>query len=453
MTFRARLTGAAAAAVAVAVLLASAAAFLTLRRDLLHSLDETLRSRVNAVSRLARQGELAEGAEGRDELARVGGEGQIAAADGTASALGGGKAAFPVSAGARSVAATQHGSFFSTVHVGNQRVRVLTVPLQSGEALQLGRSLEEVDHNLQRMALIFGIVAVVGVALAAGLGWLVARTALVPLDRLTDAVEGVGETADLSRRVEGGDQRDELGRLTESFNRLLAALERSRQEQQQLVSDASHELRTPLTSLRTNVEVLRRVNELSPGEREQLLADVVDQTDELTRLVADLVQLARGREPDSDVEELSLDEVVADVVARSEVHARTKGVQLNVDLHASRVHAGRARLERAVANLVDNAVKWSPAHGLVEVATLDGAVVVRDHGPGIAPEDLPHVFDRFYRSPAARGLPGSGLGLAIVRQVAEADGGSVAAANHPQGGAIVELRLPAVGGNGERPRR
>jgi two-component system sensor histidine kinase MprB len=263
-------------------------------------------------------------------------------------------------------------------------------------------------------------------------------------------VEDVGETEDLTRRVEVG-RRDELGRLTNSFNRLLAALEASRREQHQLVTDASHELRTPLTSLRTNVEVLHRVNELSPEERERLLADVVDQTDELTGLVASLVELARGEEPSSDVEDLSLDEVVADVVARSESHARTKDVRLDAEMDPSCVRAGRARLERAIANLLDNAVKWSPNHGEVEVVTRDGAVVVRDHGPGIAPEDLPHIFDRFYRSPAARGLPGSGLGLAIVRQVAEADGGSVRASNHPDGGAVLELRLPIRGGNGRRP--
>jgi two-component system sensor histidine kinase MprB len=450
MTFRARLTLAAAAAVAVGILLSSAAAFLALRHDLVHSVDETLRSRVNAVAGLARDGDMAEGAEGRDEMARVGGLAQIVSSDGSATALGGGKAAFPPSAFARGVAVTGRGSSFSTVRSGGEHLRVLTVPLQQGTSLQVARSLEEVDRDLQRLALIFGAVAIAGVALAAGLGWLVARTALVPLDRLTETVEDVGETEDLTRRVEDG-RRDELGRLTTSFNRLLSALEASRREQQQLVADASHELRTPLTSLRTNVEVLHRVDELSPEERELLLADVVDQTDELTGLVASLVELARGEEPNSEVEEFSLDEVVADVVARSESHARTKDVHLDADLHASHVRAGRARLERAVANLLDNAVKWSPDNGEVEIVTRDGAVVVRDHGPGIAPEDLPHIFDRFYRSPAARGLPGSGLGLAIVRQVAEADGGSVRASNHPDGGAVLELRLPTQGGNGRRP--
>jgi two-component system sensor histidine kinase MprB len=448
MTFRARLTLAAATAVAIAVLLSSAAAFFALRHDLVHSVDETLRSRVNAVAHLARQGEMGEGVEGRDEMARVGGLAQMVSADGSVTSLGGGKAAFPTTAHARMVAATGRGSSFSTLRAGSQHLRVLTVPLQQGTALQVARSLEEVDRDLQRLALIFGVVAVTGIALAAGLGWLVSRTALVPLDRLTDAVEDVGQTADLSRRVEYGG-RDELGRLTASFNHLLAALEESRREQQQLVADASHELRTPLTSLRTNVEVLRRVEELSPEERELLLADVVGQTDELTGLVAGLVELARGDEPDTEVEELSLDEVVADVIARSGTHARTKDVQLDADLHPTRVHAGRARLERAISNLIDNAVKWSPERGLVEIVTRDGAVLVRDHGPGIGAEDLPHVFDRFYRSPAARGLPGSGLGLAIVRQVAEADGGSVTASNHPAGGAVLELRLPTR--NGSRP--
>jgi two-component system sensor histidine kinase MprB len=449
MTFRGRITLAAAGAVAAAVLLASAVAFFALRHDLVHSVDETLRSRVNAVARLARQGEMAEGAEGRDEMARVGGLAQIVSQDGSAAALGGGRAAFPASTHARTIAATGRGSSYSTLRVGSQHLRVLTVPLQQGTALQVARSLEEVDRDLQRLALIFGAVAIGGVALAAGLGWAVARTALVPLDRLTVAVEDVGDTADLTRRVDDG-RRDELGRLTSSFNRLLSALEESRQDQHQLVTDASHELRTPLTSLRTNVEVLRRIEELSPDERELLLSDVVDQTEELAGLVASLVELARGEEPDADVGELSLDDVVADVVARSERHARPKEVHVDVELHPSVVRASRARLETAVANLVDNAVKWSPAHGVVEVVTRDGTVVVRDHGPGIATDDLPHVFDRFYRSPAARGLPGSGLGLAIVRQVAEADGGSVTASNHPGGGAVLELRLPALGQNGGR---
>jgi two-component system, OmpR family, sensor histidine kinase MprB len=397
------------------------------------------------VAHLAREGDMAEGAEGRDEMAHVGGLAQMVSADGSVTSLGGGRAAFPSTAHARTVAATGRGSSFSTLRAGNQHLRVLTVPLQKGTALQVARSLEEVDRDLQRLAVIFGVVAVTGIAVAAGLGWLVARTALVPLDRLTDAVEDVGQTADLSRRVKAG-RRDELGRLTASFNHLLSALEESRREQQQLVADASHELRTPLTSLRTNVEVLRRIDELSPGERELLLADVVDQTDELTGLVASLVELARGEEPDTEVEDLSLDEVVADVIARSETHARTKDVRLDADLRPTQVCAGRARLERAVSNLVDNAVKWSPEHGLIEIVTRDGAVLVRDHGPGIAAEDLPHVFDRFYRSPAARGLPGSGLGLAIVRQVAEADGGSVTASNHPGGGAVLELRLPTHNG-------
>ena len=451
MTFRARITLAAAGAVAAAVLLASAFAFLALRHDLVHSVDETLRSRVNAVARLARQGEMAEGTEGRDEMARVGGLAQMVSQDGSATALGGGQSTFPASAFARKVAATGRGSSYSTLRAGGQHLRVLTVPLEQGTALQVARSLEEVDRDLRRLALIFGAVAIGGVALAAGLGWVVARTALVPLDRLTTAVEDVGDTADLSRRVDDG-RRDELGRLTSSFNRLLAALEESRQEQQQLVTDASHELRTPLTSLRTNVEVLRRIEELSPAERELLLSDVVDQTDELAGLVASLVELARGEEPEADLGELSLDDVVADVVARSERHARTKEVHLDVELHPSVVRAGRARLETAVANLVDNAVKWSPTHGVVEIVTQEGAVLVRDHGPGIAADDLPHVFDRFYRSPAARGLPGSGLGLAIVRQVAEADGGSVTASNHPDGGAVLELRLPTLDRNGSRPK-
>ncbi|MCU1448972.1 MAG: integral rane sensor signal transduction histidine kinase, partial [Acidimicrobiales bacterium] len=342
---------------------------------------------------------------------------------------------------------------YSDVRSGKDHLRVLTRPLERGSALQVARSLEEVDRDLRRLALIFGAVALGGVALAAGLGWVVARTALVPLARINDTMEDVGETVDLSRRVEPSGP-DELGRLSQSFNRLLAALEESRREQHQLVTDASHELRTPLTSLRTNVEVLRRMEELPPTERQQLLSDLLAQVDELTGLVGSLVELARGDGPETDAEDLALDELVADVVARAETHARTRDVSVEMDLQPSHVHAGRARVERAVANLLDNAVKWSPTGGIVEIDSRDGRVTVRDHGQGIAPEDLAHIFDRFYRAPAARGLPGSGLGLAIARQVAEAEGGSASAANHPEGGAVVELRIPPLpkSSNGARRR-
>jgi two-component system sensor histidine kinase MprB len=223
---------------------------------------------------------------------------------------------------------------------------------------------------------------------------------------------------------------------------MLAELERSVTAQRRLVADASHELRTPLTSLRTNIEVLARANgSLDPGERERLLGDVVAQLGELGGLVGNLVDLARDDEPDVGTEDLRLDELVAGAVQRARRNA--PGTSFSLDADPCAVRGVADRLERAVGNLLDNAAKWSPPDGEVEVTVRDGAVTVRDHGPGIDAADLPHVFERFYRAPSARGMPGSGLGLAIVSQVIAAHGGSVEAANAAGGGTVVTMRLPA----------
>jgi two-component system sensor histidine kinase MprB len=223
---------------------------------------------------------------------------------------------------------------------------------------------------------------------------------------------------------------------------MLEALDASLAAQRRLVADASHELRTPLTSLRTNVEVLARPDAPTGEERERLLRDIVDQTAELTRLVEDVVELARGHEPSLAETDVRLDELVAAAVERAGRHA--PHVRFRTDLDGSVVRGVPERIDRAVSNLLDNAAKWSPPEGEVDVVVRAGEVTVRDRGPGIADEDLPHVFDRFYRSAAARRLPGSGLGLAIVRQVAEAHGGSVSAEAAEGGGAVLRLRLGAA---------
>jgi two-component system sensor histidine kinase MprB len=250
----------------------------------------------------------------------------------------------------------------------------------------------------------------------------------------------VTATRDLSRRIADG-RTDELGRLAASFNTMLGALEQSIAAQRQLVADASHELRTPLTSLRTNVEVLAYAGGLDEVARGQLIADLVGQIEEVTRLVEDVVELARDQEQPMDVEELRLDLLVRDAMARVARHHPS--MQFEPLLQETIVAGAQQRIDRAVTNLLDNAAKWSPEGGIVEVLVGDGSVTVRDHGPGIAPDDLPHVFDRFYRSAQARGMPGSGLGLAIVRQVAESHGGSVLAESASGGGAILRLSLPA----------
>jgi two-component system sensor histidine kinase MprB len=318
---------------------------------------------------------------------------------------------------------------------------VLTLPLEQGYALQISRPLNEVDNALARIRTWLFVVAIVGMGIAAALGLVVARAVLTPVRRLTETAEEVTETRDLSRRIEERG-RDELSRLASSFNTMLAALETSALSQRQLVSDASHELRTPLTSIRTNIEVLARDRRLPPVERESLLRDVTQQLEEMTSLVSELVELARGDQEPVEPEDLRLDLVTGEVVERA--GRNHPGVTFSTDLEETLVHGVPTTIERAVSNLVDNAGKWSPAGGEVEVTLRGGELTVRDHGPGIADADLPYVFDRFYRAPSARGMPGSGLGLSIVRQVAETHGGSVTAEAAEGGGTRMRLTLPVT---------
>jgi two-component system sensor histidine kinase MprB len=195
-----------------------------------------------------------------------------------------------------------------------------------------------------------------------------------------------------------------------------------------------------LTSLRTNIEVLRSGDELPEGERDRLLTDVVEQLSEMTTLIAELIELARGEQQVSEPEAVRLDLVTERAVERA--RRNRPNIVYRTDLRESTVSGVPATLERAVGNLLDNAGKWSPPGGAVDVAVCDGEVVVRDHGPGIDDSDLPFVFDRFYRAPSARGMPGSGLGLAIVRQVAKAHGGEVVAERPEDGGLRMRLRVP-----------
>ena len=252
---------------------------------------------------------------------------------------------------------------------------------------------------------------------------------------LTSVAEEVTATRDLTRRIDVH-SHDELGRLASAFNEMLVALDASVKAQRRLVADASHELRTPLSSLRTNIEVLAGGKELPAGEGQKLLADVTGQVEELSALVGDLVEIDRERP--AEVEDVRLDEVVEHAVARAKV--RAPKVLFRTQLEESLVRGAPAQLERAVSNLLDNAAKWSSS---VDVDVSGTEVTVRDHGPGISEEDLPYVFDRFYRATNARNLPGSGLGLAIVRHVAQTHGGEATAENAPDGGAVFHFTLPA----------
>jgi two-component system sensor histidine kinase MprB len=313
---------------------------------------------------------------------------------------------------------------------------VFTTPLPDGSVLQVARSLDEVDATLATLRVGLGAIVLLGVAAALALARLATRTAVKPVAELTEAAEHVALTRDLTRRIERGGG-DELSRLAGAFNTMLEALDASQRAQRRLVADASHELRTPLTSLRTNLEVLARGG-LAPDDHDRLRADLIAQFEELSLLVSDLVDLAREDEPAAEREVLALDELVAAAVARARRHA--PGVRFETALEPVLVEGVRSRLDRAVANLLDNAARHGG--GRVEVVLRDGVLTVRDHGPGIAAADLPFVFDRFYRSPEARGRQGSGLGLAIVRQAAEAHGGAVSAGTAPGGGAELTLALP-----------
>ena len=443
MSFRARLTIAAAAAVAVAVLAGSAATYALVRNELRDQVDQTLRERAATLPRLS----LFDDPGGEQFLGippeRFGGVAvftQLVRADGEAITPPGTVAELPVSQRAlRTARGEADERFYEDANVQGTHVRVLTLPLQQeGYALQVARSLEEVDSVLRRLGRLLLALAAAGIALAAGLGLLVARAVLAPVQRLTRTAEDVSETRDLSRRIEASGT-DELSRLATTFNTMLAALEESARAQRQLVSDASHELRTPLTSLRTNIEVLARDQAMPAGEREALLRDVTEQLGEMTVLIAELVELARGDEAPADPEDVRLDLVTADAIERT--RRNRPGVEINAELEETTIRGVPRTIERAISNLLDNAAKWSPPGVPVDVRVRDGEVVVRDRGSGIDAGDLPFVFDRFYRAEAARGLPGSGLGLAIVRQVAEQHGGTVTAEPAEGGGTRMRLTL------------
>jgi two-component system sensor histidine kinase MprB len=436
MSFRVRLTLVAAAAVALAVVLSSVVVYVVVRDELRDEVDAALEDRAVEIQHAPFRGLLPD--VGAPELGGAGGYFQIVSSDGRVRRPPGADIPIPVTDRVLEVAGGQAKPFFTDATIADLHVRVLTFPVAPGVAVQIPRPLTEVDSTLDRLRAFLILIALAGVGVAVALGLIVSRAAIAPVARLTRATERVTETGDLSERIDARGQ-DELSRLAGSFNAMLGALEESTKAQRQLVADASHELRTPLTSLRTNFEVLMSDRELAPGERRQLLDDVVEQIGEMTTLIAELIELARGDQLPSEPEDVRLDLVARDAVER--VRRDRPGVTFNTDLRESVVRGVPSSLERAIGNVLDNAAKWSPPGGDVDVSVDDGTVTVRDRGPGIDDTDMPYVFDRFYRSPSARTLPGSGLGLAIVRQVAEAHGGDVVAERAEGGGTRVTLRL------------
>jgi two-component system, OmpR family, sensor histidine kinase MprB len=441
LSFRARLALVAAAAVALAIVAASFVIYFVVRDQLISTVDGSLRTTASQLEQSPVH-DFRNFVVPEAELGAAPGYPQLVGADGTVYLPPGETVSLPVNKHVLQIARTGRGGFFTNTHIGDTHLRMLTFPYRPGVAVQIVRPLTEVDHSLGRIKNLLILIAGSGIAIAAGLGLLVSRAALAPVRRLTTASENVTETGDLSERIPVTG-RDELSRLAGSFNTMLGALEESSRAQRQLVADASHELRTPLTILRTNIEVLASERELAPRDRQKLLADVVDQLGEMTTLISGLIDLARGEQQTAEPEDVRLDLVTAEAVERTRRYR--PAVSFTTDLRESTVRGVSVTIERAVANLLDNAAKWSPPGGSVEVVVRNGSVTVRDHGPGIDESDLPYVFDRFYRAPSARGMPGSGLGLAIVRQVADAHGGTVVAERAEGGGTRMTLRLNGYG--------
>jgi two-component system sensor histidine kinase MprB len=350
-----------------------------------------------------------------------------------------GQLAIPVTARALKVANGTAPTYYANTTIQGIPIRELVLGAPGGGAVLTIAPLQPTTHALGRMRFWIILVGGIGIALAAGLAALVATAALRPVRRLTAAAENVAATGSLTERVDVTGH-DELGRLATQFNAMLTALESSVGAQRRLVADASHELRTPLTAVRTNIDLLRE-GKLPAEEERHALDESSVELDALTRLVSDLVELARGEERKLRLEDVQLDDLVAASVERAQ--ARAPQVTFVTALSPTQVTADPVLLERAVSNLLDNAVKYSPDGAPIEVSVRGGEVIVADHGPGIADEDLPRVFDRFYRAATARSKPGAGLGLAIVREAAEAHGGRATAESSPSG-ARFRLALPTV---------
>jgi len=364
---------------------------------------------------------------------------------------GGSASTIPLISDDKLVAAGLSDDVYRTIKLDGDSVRVFTMHvIGTTEAVQVALPLDSVDSELQQMGLELGLGAAAGILLAVALGWWVTRTALRPVAQLTEAAERIAaEPRELTHRIDLGKRadKDELGRLAVAFNAMLSAVQDASKKQRELVADASHELRTPLTSLRMNAEVLDKFDRLDDVDRKRVIDSLLSGIDELTGLVADTMELARGEEPEAAVAEVRWDELIRRVVDRARGH--WPEMEYRLCLEPCTVFGVTDRLERAVGNLVNNAAKFSGGAGVVELhLTSRGRLTVRDHGPGIPEEDLPHVFNRFYRSAEMRDRPGSGLGLAIVAQVAESHGGTVTAGNAEPGsgdgpGAVFTLEIPA----------
>ena len=444
VSLRSRVTLLAASCVAGAVALVSLGAYWTVRENLYAQLDETLWQKAQATVQNKWIVETPSGDQLPVGLLGLSGV-EVGVVDDTGHVSIGTTESLPP-VGPDEIAVAKGGAPSIRTDAKTDS-RVVAVPYQ-GDALVLAQSWGPTKKQLADLSLVLLLIGGAGVVVAAAAGTAVARTGLRPVQRLTRATERVARTGDLRPIQVEGD--DELARLSHSFNQMLAAVSDAQNRQRQLVADAGHELRTPLTSLRTNLELLLSAEkpdtpQLSEKDRVEIHTDLRAQLDELTQLIGDLVELAREDAPALAHERVDMVEVVEQALARA--RRRAGDVHFEVDLQPWFLVGEPHALERAVLNLLDNAVKFSPQDGTVRVDLRPAAhgyafLQVADAGPGIKDSDLPHVFDRFYRSDEARTLPGSGLGLAIVKSAVERHGGAVFAGRSADGGALIAMRLP-----------
>jgi two-component system, OmpR family, sensor histidine kinase MprB len=448
VSLRRRIAAAAAVAVAAVAVAVALTGYFTTRSHLLGEVKTELwaRARPELQPHRGERGPRPEGQHGNQSdfgappnqpFGGAQGYFQVLHPDGTVSLLPNETIQLPVDARAVQVARTARGSFFTDVTVSGHHLEMLTVGDASDHwAIQVALPLNDVDAVLHGLLLPYIVLIAGGIVLAALLGLAISRSALRPIERFVARTERVTSELEHPARLEETDTV-ELRRLAKSFNQTIDALERSIEAQRHLVADASHELRTPIAALRSNIQIFLEAERLPVGEREELQESILAELDELTQIVADVMELARGAAPELNAEPIELDTIVREAVDRAQ--RRAPSLRFNLELEATIVRGVPERVGRAVANVVDNARKWSPPDGEIDVRLRDGVLYVRDHGPGFGEADLHHVFDRFYRATRARRMPGSGLGLAIVKQAAEAHGGHAEAANAPDGGAVVTV--------------
>jgi len=444
---RHRLALVSAAGVAAALVVAAVVCYVVVRRELRGQVDDSLKAQ---AARIAGGDLRALGDEGIPAPSpKAGGPAQywqIVAADGQIVGSSG-RVTLPWDRSVQTVAQGRRSGLFADIHVDGSHLRLLALGLPGG-VVELARPLDSIDTVLAKLRVVLLLICLAGTALAGGLSRLAARRVLAPLAEVAGTARLVSETEDLTQRIKVR-SADEVGQLAGRFNTMLdrlqtsrAALDRSVKAQRQLVADASHELRTPVTSLRTNAELLLENPDLDRPERDLLLTDIVEQSEELTTLVAGLIELARETPQDEHFERVRLDELTEDAITR----ARRNSPQVAFDAYLQPVvvYAIPEQLTQALNNLLDNAAGHSPRGEVVEIALSEEGLRVRDHGPGIDETDLPHVFDRFYRGTSSRGQPGSGLGLAIVQRIVEQHDGTATASNAHDGGAIFTIILPSI---------